>query len=68
MVFFFGVLFYQILIASIILFTANKGRKVLTIAVVLAVLWTLSHVFNPLLMILQFCTIIVTSIYGYRNL
>lgn len=62
-----GVLFYQVLIATIIIFAANKGKKALTIAVVLASLWTLSHVFSPLLMFLQFCTIIGSSIYGYRN-
>ena len=54
----FGVLFYQVLIAAIIIFSASKGKKVFTVAVVLAVLWTLSHVFYPLLMILQFCTIL----------
>lgn len=66
--FFFGVLFYQALIAAIIIFAASKGKKALIIAVVLAVLWTLSHVFMPLLMVLQFCTIIGSAIYGYRKL
>lgn len=63
-----GALFYQILIASIIVFAASKGKKVLIIAVVLAALWTLSHVFYPPLMIVQFCTIIGSVIYGYRTL
>ena len=63
----FGVLFYQILIASIIIFAATKGKKVFTIAVVLAALWTLSHVFYPPLMIVQFLTIIGSARYGYKN-
>lgn len=63
----FGVLFYQILIAVIIIFAATKGKKFFAVAVVLAVLWTLSHVFYPPLMIIQFLTIIGSSSYGYKN-
>ncbi len=63
----FGVLFYQVLIATIIIVAAYKGKKALTVAVVLAVLWTLSHLFYPPLMILQFCTITGAAIYGYRK-
>ena len=63
----FGVLFYQALIAAIIIFAATKCKKVYTVAVVLAVLWTLSHVFYPPLMIIQFLTIIGSAIYGYKQ-
>lgn len=63
----FGVLFYQVLIAAIIIFAATKGKKIFTVAVVLAVLWTLSHVFYPPLMIIQFLTIIGSASYGYKN-
>ena len=62
-----GVLFYQILIAAIIIFAASKGKKFLAIAVGLAFLWTLSHVFYPPLMVVQFCTIIGSGIYGYKK-
>lgn len=62
-----SVLFYQILIAVIIIICASKGKKALFIAVVLASLWTLTHVFYPPLMILQFLTIISSSIYGYKK-
>jgi hypothetical protein len=43
------------------------GKKFFTVAVVLAVLWTLSHVFYPPLMIIQFLTIIGSASYGYKN-
>jgi hypothetical protein len=61
----FGVLFYQVLIATIILCAAAKGKKLLLVALVLASLWTLSHVFYPPLMVLQFCTIIFAGMYGF---
>ncbi len=62
-----GVLFYQILIAAIIIFAASKGKKSLALAAGLASLWTLSHVFYPPLMVVQFCTIIGSGIYGYKK-
>ena len=63
----FGVLFYQVLIAAIIIFAASKGKRFFVVAVVLAVLWTLSHGFFPPLMIVQFLTIIGSAIYGYNK-
>jgi len=63
-----GVLFYQIVIAAIIVFAASKGKKYLALAVGLAFLWTLSHAFFPPLMIVQFITIIGSGMYGYRKL
>ena len=62
-----GVLSYQVLIAAIIIFSSTKGKKVFALTVVLAILWTLSHVFYPPLMIVQFITIIGSAIYGYNN-
>jgi hypothetical protein len=62
-----SVLFYQILIAVIIIVCATWGRKALFVAFVLTSLWTLTHVFYPPLMIVQFITIIVSSIYGYKK-
>lgn len=66
-IFSLGVLSYQIVIAAVIIFAASKGKKFLALAVGLAVLWTLSHVFYPPLMLLQFCTIIGSGGYGYRR-
>ena len=63
----FGVLFYQIIIAAIIIFAATKGKKIFSLAVVLATLWTLSHVFYPPLMSVQFITIIGSASYGYKD-
>jgi len=62
-----AVLFYQILIAVIIIVSASRGRIALLIAVIMASLWTLTHVFYPPLMIFQFFTIICSSIYGYKK-
>ena len=63
----FGVIFYQILIAAIVVYAASKGKKFLFLAVGLVSLWTLSHVFYPPLMILQFITVLGSGAYGYRK-
>ena len=63
-----GVLFYQIVIAAIIIYAASKGKKYLVLAVGLASIWTLSHVFYPPLMFVQFLNIIGAGVYGYRKL
>lgn len=49
-----GVLFYQVLIFSIIVASGSGGRWIVA---PLACLWTLTHVFFPPLMILQYCVI-----------
>jgi len=62
-----AVIFYQILIATIIIVSASKSKKALFIAFILTSLWTLTHVFYPPLMVVQFITIISSSIYGYKR-
>ncbi|KYQ84542.1 hypothetical protein AWW72_07765 [Acinetobacter sp. NRRL B-65365] len=51
-----GVLFYQVLIFSIIVASGSGGRWIVA---PLACLWTLTHVFFPPLMILQYCVIAI---------
>jgi len=64
----FGVLFYQVIIAAIIIFAASKGKKFFVAAVVLSILWTLSHSFYPPLMIVQLLTIIGSASYGSNKI
>ncbi len=49
-----GILFYQILIFGLIVTSGSVGRWIVA---PLACVWTLTHVFFPPLMILQYCVI-----------
>lgn len=49
-----GILFYQVLIFGLIVASGSVGRWIVA---PLACLWTLTHVFFPPLMILQYCVI-----------
>lgn len=49
-----GVIIYQIIIFIIITASGKGGRWIVT---PIACLWTITHVFFPPLMILQFCVI-----------
>jgi hypothetical protein len=62
-----GVVIYQVIIAAIIIFAASKGKKCLVLVLVLTALWTLTHVFYKPLMLVQFCTIIGSGLYGYNK-
>lgn len=56
---------YQITIAVIVISAGRVGGKVgCVIAAILASIWTLTHVFMPWLMILQFGTILVALVIG----
>lgn len=55
-----AVIFYQIIIGGIIVLSAKLwGRKALGLATIIAIIWTIMHIFVMWLMILQFITIIV---------
>jgi hypothetical protein len=56
---------YQILIAAIILICSFFGRTAYSIAVGGACLWTITHIFMPWLMVIQFITIGIASLIGY---
>ena len=51
------VLIYQIVIACIILISGYSGIRTKNITTIILILFTLTHVFMPWLMILQFITI-----------
>jgi len=59
-----AILIYQLLIASIILFSALFSRRALYRASATLSMWTLTHLFMPWLMALQFGTITVAFIVG----
>ncbi|SUU22845.1 Uncharacterised protein [Acinetobacter haemolyticus] len=54
-----GVLIYQIIIFAIIVGSRSSGRGAVLITTFIACLWTLTHVFFPPLMILQFIVIAI---------
>jgi hypothetical protein len=59
-----GIIGYQIVIALIIIIASFFGRSALGIVVFLAIIWTVTHVFVPWLMAIQFMTIGVSSLIG----
>jgi len=58
------VLFYQVVIFGIVIISAFGGRKALNRTAVVLCLWTLTHVFMPWLLAVQFVTIAVAFSVG----
>jgi len=57
---------YQIIIAILVIGSAQlKAKKGLYIALIFTSLWTITHIFVPWLMVLQFTTIIVSGFIGF---
>lgn len=59
-----AILGYQVTIAFIIIIASLFGKKSFYIAVGGAIIWTLTHVFMPWLMIVQFFTIFIAYSIG----
>lgn len=59
-----AIIAYQIIIAVIIIVSAFFGRGALGIIILAACLWTITHIFMPWLMILQFGTILISALIG----
>ncbi len=55
-----GILAYQIVIALIIIISGYSGKKSLNTATIIIILFTITHVFMPWLMIVQFITIAIS--------
>jgi hypothetical protein len=59
------VLLYQLLFVLILYVASRFGPKVLTIAMVLCLIWTATHLFFPPLAVLQTCVIL--GVYLWRH-
>jgi hypothetical protein len=59
-----AILIYQVVLAGIILFSALQGRKALYKSATVLSMWTLTHLFMPWLVGLQFATIVIAFFIG----
>ena len=66
MIFTIPVLLYQLLFVLILLIASRFGNKMLTIALIVCLIWTATHIFLPPLMLLQ-GTVIVVSYFCFRT-
>lgn len=60
------VLFYQVIIFVAIFISSLKSRKVLNLITLIIALFTITHIFMPWLMVVQFITITVAYMIGRR--
>ena len=60
-----GVLGYQALIGGIIISSGFFGKARFKLVMLVAVVWTLAHVYIPWLMFLQFVTIFISGGIGF---
>lgn len=57
-----GILYYQLLISTIIIVSSFWGKKILGVVIIICIIWTITHVFMPWLMFLQLFVVFLSSI------